>query len=406
MKTKLNIYSESTLCLSALVATICSYKGAMAQRIFSTLVFALLILSCSEKKQEQASKRDITATENLVTLTEAQFNSLGIVLGQTEKRSMNGLIKANGVLDVPPQNLVTISAPLGGFVNHTELLQGMKVQKGQTVVVMEHPDYIQLQEDYLTSKNLLEFLELEYKRQEELSKENVNAAKALQQAKSNYFGTKARVQGIIAKLRLININSQELETGEIKNTISIPSPISGFVTQVNVNIGMHVNPTEVMFKIVDTEHLHAEAQVFEKDVTQLKIGQLVRIFLSNENKERLAKVFLIGKEITAEHTVRVHCHLEKEDASLIPGLFFKALIETDLHQVLTLPNEAIVDFDNKQFVFVEQEASKRTYEMVEVQKGKSGDGFTEIHLPVSIGAKKIVINGTYSLLGVLKNTKE
>jgi membrane fusion protein, heavy metal efflux system len=321
-------------------------------------------------------------------------------------RSITESVKANGMLDVPPQNLVTISAPLGGFVKNTELLQGMKVKKGQTVVVMEHPDYIQLQEDYLTSKNQLEFLELEYQRQEELAKENVNAAKALQQAKSNYFGAKAKVQGLKAKLKLININPQDIEAGEIKNAISIPSPIAGFVTQVNVNIGMHVNPTEVMFRIVDTEHLHAEAQVFEKDITQLKIGQLVRVYLANENKERLAKIFLIGKEISPERTVRVHCHLEEEDIRLIPGLYFKALIETDPLQVATLPTEAIVDFDNKQFVFVEYEVGKRKYEMVEVQAGESGNGFRAVDLPASIEAKKIVLKGTYALLGVMKNTEE
>lgn len=371
------------------------------------IFFLSILSSCANNadKSEPASKNE-NVISNEVTLTEEQFKSLGIELGRPQMRSISGSIKANGMLDVPPQNLVTISAPLGGFVKNTELLQGMKVKKGQTIVVMEHPDYIQLQEDYLATKNQLEFLELEYQRQEELSKENVNAAKALQQAKSNYFGAKAKVQGLKAKLKLININPQDIEAGEIKNTISIPSPIAGFVTQVNVNIGMHVNPTEVMFRIVDTEHLHAEAQVFEKDITQLKIGQLVRVYLSNENKERLAKIFLIGKEITPERTVRVHCHLEEEDITLIPGQYFKALIETDPHQVATLPIEAIVDFDNKQFVFVERESGNRKYEMVEVQTGKSESGFTAADLPASIETKKIVLKGTYALLGVLKNTEE
>jgi membrane fusion protein, heavy metal efflux system len=384
------------------------YKGAKTQSLY-VLFISFILFACSsnsEKNKDDSIAKAENVKSNEVTLSEEQFKSLGIELGSPQMRSISGSVKANGMLDVPPQNLVTISAPLGGFVKNTELLQGMKVKKGQTIVVMEHPDYIQLQEDYLTTKNQLEFLELEYQRQEELAKENVNAAKALQQAKSNYFGAKAKVQGLKAKLKLININPQDIEAGEIKNTISIPSPISGFVTQVNVNIGMHVNPTEVMFKIVDTEHLHAEAQVFEKDITQLKIGQLVRIYLSNENRERLAKVFLIGKEITPERTVRVHCHLEEEDITLIPGQYFKALIETDPHQVATLPTEAIVDFDNKQFVFVEQEAGKRNFEMVEVQTKKSESGFTEVDLPTSIEAKKIVLKGTYALLGVLKNTEE
>jgi cobalt-zinc-cadmium efflux system membrane fusion protein len=378
----------------------------MKNRIRLLLLLTVFWAACS-KKDKSTETTTVQPTEIAhVSLSQEQQKLLGIVLGQPILRSMNGTLKANGMLDVPPQNMVTVSAPLGGFVKSTELLQGMKVKKGQTVIVLQHPDYIQLQEDYLTSKNQLEFLDLEYKRQEELAKENVTAAKALQQAKSNYFGTKAKVQGLRAKLKLININPQELENGEIQNTISIPSPISGFVTEVNVNIGMHVNPTDVLFKIIDTEHLHAEAQVFEKDVPRLKIGQQVRVYLSNENKERLAKVFLIGKEITAERTVRVHCHLEGEDPSLIPGLYFKALIETDPQQVTTLPNEAVVDFENKQYVFVEQKAGVLEYEMIEISKLKSEEDFTEVALPSSIAGRKIVLKGTYALLSILKNTEE
>ena len=378
----------------------------MKNRIRLLLLLTVFWAACSKKDKSTETTTAQPTEIAHVRLSQEQQKLLGIVLGQPILRSMNGTLKANGMLDVPPQNMVTVSAPLGGFVKSTELLQGMKVKKGQTVIVLQHPDYIQLQEDYLTSKNQLEFLDLEYKRQEELSKENVTAAKALQQAKSNYFGTKAKVQGLRAKLKLININPQELENGEIQNTISIPSPISGFVTEVNVNIGMHVNPTDVLFKIIDTEHLHAEAQVFEKDVPRLKIGQQVRVYLSNENKERLAKVFLIGKEITAERTVRVHCHLEGEDPSLIPGLYFKALIETDPQQVTTLPNEAVVDFENKQYVFVEQKAGVLEYEMIEISKLKSEEDFTEVALPSSIAGRKIVLKGTFALLSILKNTEE
>ncbi len=364
------------------------------------LFIALVGCSSSDKPTADAT----THESNEVTLSAEQFKLLDIKLGTPEKKIMSGVINANGMLDVPPQNMVTISAPLGGFVKSTDILQGMRVKKGQTIVVMEHPDYIQLQEDYLLNKNQLEFLALEYKRQEELVKENVSAAKSLQLAKSNYLSTKAKVQGMSAKLKLIGINPTELEAGEIKNTITIASPISGFVTQVNVNMGMHVSPTDILFKIVDTEHLHAEAMVFEKDLPNLKIGQRVRVMLSNENTERMATVFLVGKEISTDRTVRVHCHLEKEDQSLIPGLYFKALIETEASEHLVLPSTAVVAYNNQHFVFVEKDSLH--YQMVQVQVGKSQNDFTEVILPAELAQSKMVINGTYSLLSILKNTEE
>jgi cobalt-zinc-cadmium efflux system membrane fusion protein len=372
------------------------------------VITAVLTFSCSSKKEETKPAEVAQVVKNEITLTEEQFKSIAPQLGTTELRSLSKNIKANGMLDVPPQNLVSISAPLGGFVKSTELLQGMHVNKGQVIVVMEHPDYIQLQQDYLDSKNQLEFQEQEYKRQQDLAKENVNALKSLQQAKSNYFSTKAKVQGLLAKLKMININPAELEAGEIRSTISLTTPIEGYVAQVHVNLGQHVSPTDVMFRIVDTHHLHAEAQVFEKDIPELKIGQLVRIRLSNENKERIAKVYLIGKEITAERTVRVHCHLEGEDSSLIPGTFFSASIETGSHQTAALSSDAIVNFEGKTYVFVETDAAKHHYKIVPIEVGGSDSGFYEVafkeELPKDL-KNKIVVKGAYHLLNVLKNVE-
>lgn len=371
---------------------------------FLILILSIVsIFSCS-KKSEPETKAQTTDTSLHVALSEEQIKKMGIEVGQPVMRSISGVIKANGMLDVPPQNLVSISAPLGGFVKRTEFLQGMRVAKGQTVVVLEHPDYIQLQEDYLMTKNQLEYLELEYKRQEELQNEKVSAAKDFQMAKSNYQSSKAKLLGLKAKLELINIHPSDIENGEIKSTISIASPISGFISQVNVNIGMYVSPSTMMFRIVDTEHLHAEAQVFEKDIPQLKIGQKVFLRLSNETTEREATVYLIGKEITPERTVRVHCHLEKEDAALIPGLFFSARIETSQIQVSTVPSDGIVLFQNKSYVFVQTQPLQ--FEMVEIEKGVSEGGFTQVALTEALKEKQIVLKGAYHLVSILRNSEE
>jgi len=371
-----------------------------------SLCFPLTFLSCSGPSEKQNASAAIEKKSSEVVLSDEQFKSIKIQLGSVENRSLSGSIKANGILDVPPQNLVSISAPLGGFVKSTELLQGMHVKKGQVVVVLEHPDYIQLQQDYLDNKNQLEFLEQEYNRQVDLAKENVNAVKTLQHSKSTYLSTKAHVEGLKAKLKLVNINPTELESGEIKNSVNVISPISGFVSQVNVNIGMHVNPTDIMFRIVDTEHVHAEAQVFEKDIPKLKIGQLAHILLSNENKERLAKVFLIGKEITPERTVRVHCHLEGEDANLIPGTYFSAIIETGLNSVPALPIDAVVNFEAKHFVFVEKNAGPHRYELLEIKTGASDGGYMEINSQLNDFRNKIVVSGAFDLLNTLKNVED
>ncbi|MFM8740944.1 MAG: efflux RND transporter periplasmic adaptor subunit [Cytophagales bacterium] len=367
--------------------------------IWITLI-TFLLLGCTKKQAADMPSEGLPDAAQ-VKITEQQFKKLGIELGKPTARIISGVIKATGMLDVPPQNLVSISAPLGGFVKKTELLQGMRVKKGQTIVELEHPDYIQLQEDYLMTKNQLEYLELEFKRQEELANEKVSAAKDFQMAKSNYQSSKTKLSGLKAKLNLINIRPSEIESGAIKSTISIVSPISGFVSQVNVNIGMYVSPSTLMFRIVDTDHLHAEVQVFEKDLPKLKIGQRVFLQLANENAEREADVYLIGKEITPERTVRVHCHLRSEDPQLIPGLFFSARIETEKSNVDALPADAVLLFEGKHFVFLEKQPL--VFEFVEVEKGITENGFTQVTIPATEQSKQVVVRGAYFLLGILKN---
>lgn len=367
---------------------------------------AILFISCNEKKaevKEVVKKEDV----NIVQLTREQAKTIEVKLGIIEMKVLSGAIKVNGMLDVPPQNLVSVSAPMAGFVKSTELLQGLKVMKGQVIAVLQNADYIQLQQDYLDSKSQLEYLEAEYKRQEELSRENVNSQKILLQSKTQYESMLAKTGGLKSKLNLLGINPAQVTAGNFQNTITLYASISGYVTQVNVNIGMFVSPTDIMFKIVDTEHLHAELTVFEKDIRKVKIGMKVRFTLANEFDERTATVYLIGREIGADRTVRVHCHLDKEDVDLMPGMYLKAYVEAGTHSVTALPDKAVVNYEDKDYIFVEDNQTANRYRMVEVKKGVVELGYTEISIPGGITDNiKVVINGAYDILAKMKNTEE
>ena len=253
------------------------------------------------------------AEEAVVELTEAQMKTTGLQTGGLEQRELSGTIRVNGLLDVPPQQMLSISMPIGGILRNTDLLEGFWVKKGQVIAQMEHPDYIQLQQDYLETKAQLVFLEQEFERQKELSAENVTAKKTFQKTESERNTLRVRLEALKQKLLLMNIQVSRLEGGTILRSIPVLAPISGYVTKVNANVGKYVSPNEPLFEIVDTEHLHAELTVFEKDIPRLKIGSKVRFILSNESKERTATVHLIGREIDNDRTVRVHCHLDRED---------------------------------------------------------------------------------------------
>lgn len=369
-------------------------------------LFAMLVglAACKEATHETAESTDKTPTE-VVTLTEAQYKAINIKPGKITTKNIATTLHVNGKLDVPPQNLITISAPMAGFVKDTRLLQGMRVKKGDVVAVLEHQDYIQLQQDYLDNASKQEYLEAEYQRQLVLSQENVNALKNLQLAKSNYESAKAQLQGLRARLKMLNIDTSSLAANGISSQIKIYAPLSGFVTEVNVNIGSYVNNVDPMFRIVDVTHLHAELQVYEKDVHKVKLGQKVSFHLPGETKPRAASVFLVGKEISSDRTVRVHCHLDQEDEGLLPGMFVTAEIETYSTSAHVIDASAIVSFNGGQGVFVKR--GERKFEWVAVQTGANADGFVELQSGENLTMNdSIVVEGSFELLGLLKNMED
>jgi membrane fusion protein, heavy metal efflux system len=387
-----------------------------------------LLISCGSNSTGAATEEHHDEEENTAELTPAQIKTAGIQFGKVEQKQISGTIKVNGLLDVPPQQLVSVSAPLGGFLKSTVLLQGSRVIKGQLIAVIENPEYIQLQQDYLEAKNQFDFALADYERQQELAKENVNAQKTLQQAKTTYQSWLAKKNGLLAKLKLINIDIVTLETGTISSTSNIYSTITGYVTEVNVNIGKFVNPSDILFEIVDTEHLHAELIIFEKDVRKIKIGQKVRFTLANEITERMATVYLIGREISSDRTIRIHCHIDKEDKDLLPGMYLKAIVETDGAAVSALPNEAIIDYQGKKYIFIKteegheheeenhahesQESAEHKEEgqhflMQEITVGNSELGYTEVIVSEGWNSEnEVVVKGAYAILSKMKNSEE
>jgi cobalt-zinc-cadmium efflux system membrane fusion protein len=218
--------------------------------------------------------------------------------------------------------------------------------------------------------------------------------------------------GLREKLEVLHIDTAALEQGRMTSIINLYSPINGYVTKVNVNIGRFVNPTDILFEIVDTEHLHVELTVFEKDVPQLRIGQKVRFTLANERDERTATVYLLGRQISDDRTIRIHCHIDKEDANLLPGMYLRALVETGSSEVVALPEDAIIDYLGKKYVFTlgtisEGEEAGYRFIMNEVHAGKSEGGYTEVDLPAGFPTStQVVIGNAYAILSKLKNTEE
>ena len=361
-----------------------------------------------EKIADTAEKK----TNDEVVLTSDQYKMAGIETGRIVTRSLSNVIKANGSFDVEPSHMATVSAPLGGYVRSAGLLPGQPVKKGQILAVIENQEFINLQQQYLEDKARLEYLELEYKRQEELRKEDINAAKTFQQVTADLNTMKARMNGLEQKLALIGINKNNLLPGKISRTANLYAPISGNITTSNVNIGKYVVPSDVLFGIANKDDIHLALDIFEKDIPVIRPGQHVRFSLASETGyNRKATVYLIGKATGTGGVVPVHCHLiNKNEENLLPGMYAKAVIETGASPVNALPVKAIVQSEGKDYIFIEagRQQNGMKFKMVPVKKGIEEDGYVEVSLPVGFNIENtpVVVKAAYTILSAMKNVEE
>lgn len=373
----------------------------------------LTLFSCGKKETvatESATDSTAASTDE-ISFTEDQYKLADIQTGRPERRELSNLIKVTGVVDVEPQNVVTISAPLGGYVKSAGLLPGQAVRKGEVIAVLENPEFINLQQEYLESLGKFQFTEQEYRRQQQLREEDVNSSKTFQQVTSDYKILQARIAGLEEKLKLAGISMATLKEGKISPSARLYSPINGFVSSSHVNIGKYVNPTDVMFELTDKSDLHLALNVFEKDVNSLRVGQTVKFAMVNEDEvNHTAKIFLIGQASGDGRMFPVHCHFTEKNSKFLPGMYVKAWIETGTESQLTVPVQSIVQSAGQDVIVAQTAHNGNTYafKLIPVRRGLEEGSYVAISFPADVNgdAVNLVVKGAYAVLSAIKNAGE
>lgn len=340
-----------------------------------------------------------------LVLTATQVKNAGVETGIIDERVLSHELRVNGLVDVPPQNMISVSFPLGGYLRSTQLMPGMKVRRGEVIAVMEDPALIQLQQDYLMAQARLQFLREEYERQKLLHENQVNADKTYQQASADFTSQKVLVSGLAEKLRLIRIDPERLSEAGISRSVPVYSPINGFVSRVNVNIGRYVTSSEVLFELINPDDMHAALTVFEKDLAKVRPGQKVQVeFVDEPGTWYDCDVILVTRNVDENRSALVHCHFEKQPGRLLPGMFLNARIHLDELKVLAVPETAVVRYGSREYV-LEAEPGNR-FSMVPVQTGIREDGWVELSGHPALRGKTIVTRNPYPVLSAIKNTAE
>lgn len=365
----------------------------------------LSLISCS-RVQNNPSVETGSQIEK-VKLSDEQFKNSGIVLGELRVGKIHEVFKASGKIEVPPQNIVSISVPLGGYLKSTKLLPGMHVAKGETLAIIEDLAYVSLQQEYLNARATLSLLEEDYNRQKELNTSKASSEKTLQEASTRYVNQKVAVKALAEKLLLIGINPDKLNETNLSRSIPVCSPINGFVAKVNVNVGKYTNPSDVLFELVNPDDIHLALNVFEKDVDKLFIGQKLVAYSNNYPDRKFpCEVILVAKNFSDDKSVMVHCHFDKYHQDLIPGMFMNAELDIPDKQGLLMPSSAIVQSDGKSIVFYKTERNEFIPEEVNVLSTVKDTALISFATGFTTEGKQFVLKGSAGLMMKLKSSGE
>lgn len=401
------------------------------------VIIPLLIMSCGKKeesteksavKTEQNKKHNEEAAPTIAALTEEQMKSVGITLGSIEMKELTATIKANGLLRVPNNNKATITSLYGGIIKTLNVQVGSFVKKGQVIASIGNPEFIQLQEDYLTVNSRITFAEQEYRRQKELFDNDAGAKKNLQNADAELKTLRSRKASLQNRLQMMGINPGKVSNGNMRSGLVITAPISGTISSISAQIGSYVDVSSPVAEIIDNSSIHLDLQIFETDLPKMKVGQIVHFKLTNNpDSEYDARIYSIGSSFENESkTISVHCDVTGNKAGLIDGMNITGIVSLDKSTTAAVPNEAIVDAEGKNYIFVktdkkpeeheeagekegkaEEHAKTINFEKIEVVKGTSDVGYTAITPVRAISSDaRIVVKNAFFVNAKLVNSGE
>jgi cobalt-zinc-cadmium efflux system membrane fusion protein len=374
------------------------------KKYIAAFASAIFLLSCGNKKNEENKSTEVKNI-NIIKLTSEQVKNAGLETGNPTLKNVKEILQLQGTVTVPPKSVISISIPLGGYVKSTNLIAGMNVQKGQVLAVLEDMQFIELQQDYLMAREKFELAQNEYKRQKELNASKASSDKVLEQITTEMRTQRITMSSLEHKLTLLGINVKKLNVSTISNTIRVISPINGLVSKVNVNVGKYVNPTDMLFELIDKKDIVLTLNAFEKDVASLSIGQTVMAFANNsDSKKYEAKIAYINQSLNGDRAAEIICKVNAYNAALLPGLFINAEVEIENQKALTVPEDAVVRWQGKFYVFTA--LGNNQFQMIEVKSGVKNEGFNQIVSNELSNSSPIVTKNAYTLLMSAMNNDE
>ena len=285
----------------------------------------MVLAACSQEKTGDASAESSAEESKAEIVAETETDSVEIdaVTGATNVANSPTF---NGLMVVSPSKQVTLSLTMGGKVHALNVMPGSAVSRGKVVAMIDNPEYIELQQTYLDASAQLEYLEKEYQRQRTLVEQDAASQKRAQQAKADYLSMKSRADAAASRLASLGIDAKGLATSGIKPYLPVVAPVSGFVTNMNANLGKYLEVGEPICDIIDKSRILLQLTVYEKDLKLMKTGGKVEFRVNGMGKETFAaKIVAIDQAVDSkDYSVKVYAEVSNSRSDFRPGMYVRA----------------------------------------------------------------------------------
>lgn len=364
--------------------------------LFPALIIGSLFASCHSKTADNDDKTAVQAPKkstDTIEMSQKQISVAGIVTGSIEQRNISSVVKANGQLLLPPANQAVVTTAIAGIVKQILVKEGSEVRSGQAVAYIESTEFTRLQQDYLTTKSNLVYVQQEYDRQKLLNDENAGTGKVYQQAKANFLSEQQKLQSMAASLAQLHISVAALNQGHVIEKVPVIAPFSGQVNHVYITIGSPAEVNKPLVDLINNNGIYCDLKIFEKDINQVKVGQKVMLALSGQEQQIInGTIYALNSEFETDNRVVIaHVRVNKtNDRHLIPGTYVSASVITGSTTTPALPEDAVVSTDGKQYIFLAlgQDEDKKgstaaqglNFKKTEVVTGQSDMGFVSVKL--------------------------
>jgi len=268
-----------------------------------------------------------------------------------------------------------ISSPVQGRVVEVRAKLGDHVKAGDVLLVVDSPDITAAYSDFVKESSELEYATRAYGLAKDLYETRALPQKDLKQAENELVKARAEFRRAKERLLSLKVSAAELEKPlaeqKISSRFELKSPLEGTVVERTVTPGSSVggDPSQVLFTVADLGKLQVVADVYERDLALVKVGQVARVTVEAYPDIGFpAAVAAIGDVVDPNtRTIKVRAWVNNEARKLKPEMFARLHIEIgDATSFLTIPKEAVLEIDGKEFVYVEEAQGRFVKRQVKV----------------------------------------